>query len=143
MNIEERLREKSICEALSTKDHPMYNEYIFIPDALQICNEALTEKEKEILGLKEERYNLHNNIAKIESKIQEPKWISVKERMPGFNIRVLGLTDSKNIFITFEDATGSFDDYSISTLAAEAGMAHFTHWQPLPDLPKEEILLNQ
>ena len=69
---------------------------------------------------------------------KEPKWIITKEKTPGFNIRVLGLTNKGGIYITFEDACGELDGFSISTILAERGEEYFTHWQPLRELPEEK-----
>ena len=121
LSIEERLKEKSLFyhknigfRQVIILDEELFNpKDVYIPysDALQICNEAIAEREN--------------------------KWIGIKEKTPGFNIRVLGLTNKGGIYITFEDAFGELDDYSISTIPAERGEEYFVAWQPLPELPKE------
>ena len=69
----------------------------------------------------------------------QPKWISVKERLPKFNQRVLAVCKyGANIRILYFKHSIS-DDVAYGTLTFRDYACDFTHWMPLPKPPKEEV----
>lgn len=66
------------------------------------------------------------------------EWISVKDRLPGFNIDVLAYSQYGEIRITCIDNSGGFDTYPFSSDVHEV-----THWMPLPEPPKKRKSITQ
>lgn len=64
------------------------------------------------------------------------EWISVKDRLPNFNINVLGATNQGKIVITFAESDGSLCVMDIDC-HYEGEDEHFTHWMPLPSPPSK------
>lgn len=82
-------------------------------------------------------YNALSEIVKLRARIAEleaePRWISVRERLPEINTRVLAITPEGYMEV----------DYKYSGTSVYCGLAEFysldnvTHWMPLPEPPKE------
>lgn len=60
-------------------------------------------------------------------------WISVKDRLPDFNVDVIAYSHWGELRITRIDSSGEFDTYPFSSDAHK-----ITHWMPLPKPPKSE-----
>lgn len=91
----------------------------FRPDSnkpLFSCISISTDKEA-ILNLMQQAYNLG----------AESKWISVKDELPTRGVRVLVIDNDGDCFVDLitglDGADLQWDDY--------------THWQPLPENPKQ------
>ena len=63
-------------------------------------------------------------------------WISVKDRLPEDTCWVLCFGDGAMTCYAFDKGTGRFCDWAISK-APGLFPDDVTHWQPLPDPPKE------
>lgn len=77
------------------------------------------------------RYNFYNDA--LEALEKQPKWISVEDRLPEDNERVLVWRSRINEMDVFD---GRFVQIRCET--AEMRRIHgITHWMPLPEAPKE------
>ena len=67
----------------------------------------------------------------------QPKWISVKDRLPEYQERILACGKSGGVFLckylSFSEKDGGFGKMNGACVHR-----HFTHWMPLPEPPKEE-----
>ena len=71
------------------------------------------------------------------SELSKPRWISVKERLPKDDERVLTIGPKGGMQICrFRDSTPTLGWHFWT--AGNARIATVTHWMPLPDPPKEE-----
>lgn len=62
----------------------------------------------------------------------DTKWISVKERLPENKGRYIIYVRGPEPFVSW------FDGYRFRTIGTAPFTYPATHWQPLPELPKEE-----
>lgn len=69
-----------------------------------------------------------------------PKWISVEERLPEDRQSVLVHRDDGGIFIFEYFTTSPTDECWIDDHLNVYSAYSVTHWMPLPEPPKEEIL---
>ena len=63
----------------------------------------------------------------------EYNWISVKDILQKVNIRVLGITESKDQYVVWRTKDDTFE-YSD---CCKCYCGEITHWQPVPEPPKE------
>lgn len=64
------------------------------------------------------------------------EWISVKDRMPAFNVDVLGASNKGRVVITFAESDGQFSLMDLDC-HYEGDEEHFTHWMAIPPPPKQ------
>lgn len=67
------------------------------------------------------------------------RWISVSERWPGRDERVLGLVDGSIRFVSYGKANHVplYGWYCVDGDPEDRdGASNMTHWQPLPEIPK-------
>ena len=68
------------------------------------------------------------------------KWISVSERLPKYNSKVL-VADIREDYISIAELTkggNGLEDYWFCEEAFPLPVNEITHWMPLPEPPKEE-----
>jgi hypothetical protein len=67
-------------------------------------------------------------------------WISVKDKSPEINQRVLFATNEKRLIVTGYrlSPAGKNEPWFHTDLGLWCGTETVTHWMPLPDMPKEE-----
>lgn len=66
----------------------------------------------------------------------DSQWVSVKDRLPKFNINVLGATNQGKVVITFAESDGQLSTMDIEC-HYKGDTERFTHWAPLPSPPKQ------
>ena len=74
-------------------------------------------------------------------EVQQMRWISVEERLPGDSDGAVLLTNEKTVIIGYRNQLFGLDgQYEIFAPAIKKGGGYMqvTHWMPLPKLPKEE-----
>ena len=62
----------------------------------------------------------------------QPKWISVEERLPETDERVLFVDDGEVGF-------GIVRGWALREMISETDIHRITHWMPLPEPPKEDV----
>jgi hypothetical protein len=74
-------------------------------------------------------------------KAAAPQWISVKDKSPEINQRVLLATNEKRSIVTGYrlPPAGKNEPWFHTDLGLWCGTETVTHWMPLPDRPKEEV----
>lgn len=88
-------------------------------------NEDLIEELQEELGKLRTDYELcYKRLAELESVT---RWIPVTERLPKEKQNVLGL-----------DRTGTAYHWEYARSLVNIFTSDYTHWMPLPELPREE-----
>lgn len=66
------------------------------------------------------------------------KWISVKDKLPGYDKPVLWVYES-GLMVIFEidkDFNADYLDYILSGLSQEVNLGPITHWMELPEAPE-------
>ena len=90
---------------------------------------------------REEIYFTHEWVGAYEMAIsalrEQPRWISVEERMPKDGIRVLALHDDGVVRIGI--SRGYFPAVVSKTHTKAFGITEVTHWMPLPKMPEVEV----
>ena len=74
-------------------------------------------------------------------EVQQMRWNSVEERLPGDSDGAVLLTNEKTVIIGYRNQLFGLDgQYEIFAPAIKKGGGYMqvTHWMPLPKLPKEE-----
>jgi hypothetical protein len=81
-----------------------------------------------------------DTILKQTHKAAAPQWISVKDKSPEINQRVLLATNEKRSIVTGYrlSPAGKNEPWFHTDLGLWCGTETVTHWMPLPDRPKEE-----
>jgi hypothetical protein len=81
-----------------------------------------------------------DTILKQTHKAAAPQWISVKDKSPEINQRVLLATNEKRSIVTGYrlSPAGKNEPWFHTDLGLWCGTETVTHWMPLPDMPKEE-----
>ena len=78
---------------------------------------------------------------RLKEEVQQMRWISVEERLPGDSDGAVLLTNEKTVIIGYRNQLFGLDgQYGIFAPAIKKGGGYMqvTHWMPLPKLPKEE-----
>ena len=74
-------------------------------------------------------------------EVQQMRWISVEERLPGDSDGAVLLTNEKTVIIGYRNQLFGLDgQYEIFAPAIKKGGGYMqvAHWMPLPKIPKEE-----
>jgi hypothetical protein len=105
-------------------------EYAFLAGykaAQETCKVIVTELKANWTFCCEDKSRLLKELSKAEAAT--PQWISVKDRLPDFEVLCIWV-DVRRIAVNGLGARGVGD--------CEPWEEGYTHWMPLPELPKEE-----
>ena len=77
-------------------------------------------------------------IEELSGKVEQlPRWISVTERLPVEEEKVLVYIDERMHIVTFSPTNQQFNNYDCLQYDEHNVFNGVTHWMPLPEPPKE------
>lgn len=100
------------------------------PVGIQMCQEAADALEQ-----------LQSENDRLKEEVHQMRWIPVEERLPEKENAQVLMTDGEGCYISSRNNMVHFLDCEGIFIPGKAGAGvKVTHWMPLPQPPKEEIL---